>query len=296
MAWFWWAIAAAGAFAVLNILDKFLLLRFAKSVIMAVRVQSLFSLLIFILGMLYFQFPIEITGFVIAALIGGVIEVLYIYFYLRALETSLVSYVAMAFALSPVLILAGSLLLGYEPISTQALLGIIGAMGGVYLFTYALDGPVKKKVQDSSWILLPLAVIFYAASVLFQDQALGTTLSLIEVVLWTRLGIFIGGVCIVTNKEKLLHKKLFSSAAPVFAFSEVAYLVSIYFLFQALTTGNPGLVDGVVNTQPLFVLFLSGALYIFFPKLLKEDFSFYSLPLGVIAIIITIASLSLLPA
>ena len=79
MTWFYWSLLATASFALVNIIDKILLLRFAKSTETAMKMLSFFSLIIFFIGALATSIPLEWSTSVWFALAAGFFEIIYIF-------------------------------------------------------------------------------------------------------------------------------------------------------------------------------------------------------------------------
>lgn len=274
MSWFILSILATVVFAAVNVVDKILLLRFAKTDITAVKVLGLFSLLVFLLLWPFggrFLPSIQI----LYPFLAGVFEVAYIYWYLKAIDKEMLAFLVPFFSLAPIITLAVSLFLPYEiwP-NFPSLVGMVLVIGGIILFVYSKEGFFRLPANRSIGFMLISATLFGVSS-LFLDAGLDT-LSVFDNLIWSRLGVFAGAV-LIAYLVRQLHLRDINARTAVFAFSELLYLVTIYLFILALGLGVPTLVLGVGNIQPVFVFGLCLLLYKISPKILQEEFHF-SLP------------------
>ena len=105
MSWFLVSILATVAFAVVNIVDKILLLRFAKTDIAAVKILGIFSFLFFLAMLLFVPSQITYSQNIWLPVVAGIFEVIYIYWYLKAIASDMVAFLVPFFSLAPIFVL-----------------------------------------------------------------------------------------------------------------------------------------------------------------------------------------------
>ena len=131
-----------------------------------------------------------------------------------------------------------------------------------------------------------LSAVFYAINGLLLKNSLNYY-GLVDTLMISRLGVFIGGLIIMILTRSLnfsgINKKSY-----IFAFSEVLYLVFVYLLILSLSKGSTATVYAVVNLQPLFVFVTSFFISRFVPYLIPEKFNFAKPVLAVVGIVLAI--------
>lgn len=290
MSWFWWATLATGSFALANIADKILLLRFAKSTDTAIKMLGFFSLLFFA-GAYFLSPSIHLEAFPWLPFLAGVFEIAFIYYYFRAIEDEMVAYVVPVFSLSPVLVALGGMLFG-QTLSLLALAGIAGTVIAIILLVKAKEGKIGLS-WGSALSFIIISTVLYSIYAVMLDATLHDY-TLWQSISWSRLGVFAGalGYMFVARSKSL--KAFVTPITYIFVVSEILYLLTVYLSVVAFEEGDAASVVAVMNSQPIFVFAVSYILWKISPKILQEKFSFNNPRLAVFSIVLLFGALYLL--
>lgn len=285
MSWFLLSIFATLAFAIVNIADKILLVRFAKTDIAAIKILGFFSLLFFLVTISFASSGIQFSQNIWLPVLAGIFEVTYIYWYLKAIADDMVAFVVPFFSLAPIFVLMVNFLFFQKSIGLIPVLGILLVIGGIILLTYAKESTYKISNRQSIVYML-LSAVFFGVSSLFLDAGLESS-SWFNNLVWSRLGVFIGAI-IIAIMVRGFNLRDVSLRTSVFAISELLYLLTMYIFIRAIDSGSPELVLGIGNIQPLFVLLFSYILFRISPSILGERFYFSSYSLAVVSVVVIV--------
>jgi drug/metabolite transporter (DMT)-like permease len=284
--WFAFGLLAAVSFALVNIADKFLLIKYAKSDIVAVKILGFFSLLVFLVLYLFVSHSRITIENAWVPILSGIFEIFYIFFYLKAIGLDNISYLIPIFSTSPLLIFAYSILSGGGHISLGPIAGSILMIGGVALLIVSKEGHIVPKNRTAVFFMIISTVLFSVQSVILDSSL--QLMSLPQALIWSRFGVFLGAVAIAIMCRSF-HVREFGQSAPyMFIISEVLYVVTMYFFIRALEIGETAYVVSVSNIQPLFVLIFSYVIWRFWPHVLEEKVQFHSTPLAFVSVIIIV--------
>lgn len=272
MSWFSLSIFTAISFAFVNILDKFLLLKYVKSVSTAVKILGLFSLLIAIF-LLIPQHSISFfyNFYNLIPIAAGFLEIFYIYFYLRAIEKELVAHMVSLFSFSPIFVIAFVFITG-GTIQINPLIGILLIILGTVLFIFAKIGRFNLE-RNKYFFFMIIAAFLFAIHGIFLEAAFAQ-FSLYNTLLFSRLGVFLGAIVLMIGVKEFNINDLKNNKSYIFILSEIAYLICVWLFIQSLAKGSTAYVIGIINMQPLFVFIISYVLFRFRPKLLEEELIF----------------------
>lgn len=267
MTWFFLSIVTTLSFAIVNIVDKFLLNKYVKSPQLGIKILGLASISIALI--FYFLFPQDAAFskyLLFLAVPAGFLEALYIFFYLKAIEGSDIAYLIPIFSLAPLFIAIFSAIFFKEAIQLIPFIGILIIISGIILLMISRNGRLLIR-KDKYFLFMLVATILFAAHSIFLDVGL-ENFSINDNLLFSRIGVFIGAV-FCTLLSRSYHKKDFGTIQSYFfIISEILYLVTIYLFLLSLEKGNIIYVTGIGNMQPLFVFIIS----LFLSKYNKEIF------------------------
>jgi len=245
---------------------------------------------LFVLSSPWLVNGLSIVGYFYALpVLAGIFEIAYIFYYLKAIEREQVGYLIPLFSLSPIFVLPFSVFLLGDSFGLVAVVGMILIILGVVLLTTARYGFADWR----NWHKYPAArytvisAILYGAHSLFLDLSIDH-FSLLQSVLWSRLGVFVGALIIIVLVRSFNLSEFKNKGVFLFTISEVLYFVVIYLFALALAIGPVALVLGVLNIQPLFVFAISYLLWRFAPAVLKEEFGFKYNILALISVVIIV--------
>lgn len=292
MSWFILSLLTAGISAIVNLVDKHLLIHYVKSPIVAVKILGIFNL-VAIVGLILFWSGHIISLFGLGLpLIAGFFEVLYIYFYLKAINKAEVAYMVPIFALAPVFTLFISLVFMKGQLVLLPSVGVFVIIIGIILLVIGKQGDFRTK-PDKSFFFMVLAALLYGFHTIFFSLGL-KSFSLYDNIMFSRAGVIIGALVILVFARSINLGELRSVKPYFFIISEMLYFVSVWVFLLALSKGVASYVIGVVNIQPLFVFGASYFLWRFFPKILQEQFTFRKPYFALISIIVIIVGATML--
>ncbi len=286
MSWLLFAIIAYFLLAFSYVLDKILLAdRIPKPSVYAFYVSLLSAVTLVLIP---FGFCWQGIYWTALSLLSGVIFIYSLLFYYLALKENEVSRVApLIGAIVPVVtFLIARVFLG-EILKVWDLAGFIFLVSGGFLISF--DLPIKSlKIFKGFRYSLISGILLAIAFSLFK-YAYGTG-EFINGFIWTRLGIFMGGLSLFAfctfRKEIISSFKNFSlkrkssrkrslSTFGLFILNKVSGGSSSIFLNYAIFLGSVSLVQAVSSLQFVFILFLISLVSIKYPKILDEKLYFW---------------------
>jgi drug/metabolite transporter (DMT)-like permease len=271
MLWAVLAVFAALIWAIVNIVDKFIVTKWFRNPLIPVLFFGLFGFfatltIFFVLGFSYLS-PINI----ILALLAGVFHTVTYLFYFMALKLEEVSRVVPLFYLSPIFVLIlATLFLGEH-------LTLINYMGFFFLVIGAIIISTKSlsiKLEKAFWYMI-LADICLALSAVLTKYLLNMT------DYWTvfayggigNLFILVPLAYFVAPDLMSALKKHGAKAVVTTSLNEMLNLVAVLASIIATSIGFVTLVNALASVQPFFLLVFTVVLSLFFPKILKEEIS-----------------------
>jgi len=278
MNWYLIALIPPLLHAIANHIDKHLISRYFKNggVGSLVIFTSFFAFMA--LPIIYFINPAVLdveNKTSIALLLNGTLSLLYVIFYLYALEIDEVSIVAPLFQTIPIFgFILGFLILGESLTTSQLLASVLIIMGALLL---SLDLNAGLKIKKKLVLLTLTSSFFYALNgAIFKFIAVSTGFS--ESLFWGMVGqVFLGIVlytCIKSYKTQFLSVIKENSVA-VFSLNflnGMIILIGDIVLAFAFLLAPLTLVLAIGGFQPLFVFILGILMTLFFPKFGKESF------------------------
>lgn len=282
MFWFFIALAGTILWSIGNFVDKLLSDRFTGHLggVLALALFSSFFSALVALG-IFFVDPATIIAtphHALVLIIAGIVEVIGIYLYLRALRHEDTSTVVPFFQSVPIFsFVLGFIILGEVLSLTQMLAGLAVIIGGVLL---ALDISADRHVRFKASLALLMTIsafCFALFDTLFKYGAVGE--GFWTGIFWQHVGIFLAGVVVFIVNDHARRGFLMSFTESRYHvlslnfINEVFYVGGVMLFSYALLLAPIALVATVNVFQPVFV-FVFGALFTFlFPHLIKENVS-----------------------
>jgi len=268
--WVIFSILAALCWAIVNIVDKYILTKWVRQPIILVIILAIIGLIASII--VYFIYGFSYLSYfnIILAFIAGIFYILMAIFYFRAVKIEEVSRVIPLFFLSPlfILIFAG-IFLGEVFILSQYL-GIILLMVGAILISS--KGLSRISLGKAFWWMM-LSVIAISINALLTKYLLNFA-DYWTIFAWTRIGAAIGIIPItyiylpeLINTVKQYGKKVVA----VISANETLNLFGILSVTIAVSIGYVTLVNALSSVQPFFLLLFAVILSIFYPSILKKE-------------------------
>lgn len=295
MSWFFLAIIGPFLYAMTNHIDKILLEKYFKEG--GVGTLILFSSLLSTLALpfLFWADPtaFQVGGFSILILaIGGVLNVLVLWFYFLALKDEEASITIVFYQLVPVI----GCILGYfildEVLTSMQLIAMAIVILGTTIISFEIDAENNFKLRKSTIVLMTAASFFWALeSVLFKAVALEENVW--RSLFWEHVMLMlVGGLIFVFISS---YRKHFLAAVrenslgimSLNVANESLYTIGNFVFAFAYLLAPIGLVLLTNSFQPIFVLAIGILLTLFFPKLTAEKIEAKHLWQKVISILIT---------
>jgi drug/metabolite transporter (DMT)-like permease len=279
MTWFLLALTAPFLYAVTNYIDKVLLERYFKQGGVGTLMIVSAGLSVIALPILYALDPQVLSvGLVnIGVLAGvGVLNILILFFYLKALEGEEVSVTIIFYQLVPVF----AALLGYavlgETLTTLELIAMAIVILGTSIISFEVDAENNFRLRRRTIYYMVAASFCWAlGSVVFKAVALEE--NVIHSLFWEHVMLTLIGVglfalvrsyrthfieALRTNSVPILglnflNEGLYMSANAIFAFAYMLAPIALVLLAQSY--------------QSLFALLLGAGLTLFFPRLIREQ-------------------------
>ena len=295
MTWFLIAIIGPFLYAITNHIDKILLEKYFKEG--GVGTLILFSSLLSILALPFIfwgdptVFSMETSNILVLSVVG-LLNILVLWFYLKALETEEASIVIIFYQLVPVMAtILGYFILG-EVLSNTQLLAMVIIILGTSLVAIEFDDENNLKLRKKTILYMSLASFFWATeSVIFKVIALDENVW--RTLFWEHIMMVLVGILIylfISNYRKHFHEALKANSKAILStnvLNESIYILGNNVVAFAYIMAPIGLVLLTESFQPVFVVIMALLLTIFFPKLSVEEMGAKYLGQKIIAIFIT---------
>jgi drug/metabolite transporter (DMT)-like permease len=270
VSWALLSISAALIFAIVSIIDKFLLTKWIKNPIILPLVLSMIGLLVSLIIYLFYGFSFLAGLNIILALINGTFYIFAEIFYYKAAKTEEISKVIPLLYLSPLFILIlADIFLG-EIFTPMKYFGIFLLVAGAIFIS-------SKNFTKINFNKAFLLAVFSA--LMFAILAILTKYLLNFADFWTifsyiRLGTFLATIPVfffyLKDFAPLIQGTGLKSVG-FLIFNAVLLLAGILLLTIATADGPVTLVSALTSFQPFFTFILATSFTIFFPSILKEE-------------------------
>ncbi|UCG95832.1 MAG: DMT family transporter [archaeon] len=272
MLWAILSIFGAFIFAVVNVIDKYILIKWVREPIIPVMILSTVGLTASALIYLIRGFSYLSYFNIFLGLFCGFFYILSNILFFRALKIEEVSRVIPLFYLTPLftLILA-SVFLG-EVFTWLKYLGIFMIVSGSILISTRRT--TKIKLNKAFWLMI-LAGIFLSFNAIISKYLLGIS-DYWTVFGYTRIGAFILSIPLLyfylPNLISMV-KEYGKKTIGVITANETANVFAMLLITIATAIGFVSLVSTLMSTEPFFVLLFVVIISRFYPKILKEEVS-----------------------
>lgn len=285
MSWVSLSIIAALLWALVNVVDKFVLSKWSVHPI----VPTFFACLVGFVGSV---FIFVFLGFerltplqTVLALGGGGLYVALILLYLYAVRLSEVSRVAPLFYLSPVFIAVLAAFFLGEVFAPVKYLGVLLLVGGAILISLR---DISSFHSDRAFYFMCVSAFLLAVSEVLVKYLLNFT-DFWHVFAYLRLGAFIAIIPVsliyLSDIRALWMSEKATKKTSVIAVTEVISMFGVLLLTLAASTGYITLVNALAAVQPFFLLLFTVLLSLFVPHILEEVVNRNTVLLKLIAII-----------
>ena len=285
MLWVILSISAALCWAVVNVVDKYVLTKWVRKPIVPVMTLGIVGLAASLLVYLFHGFSELSYINIFLTLVAGVLYILTAVFYFKAVKIEEISRVVPLFYLGPIFVLLLAALFLGEIFTPIKYLGIFLLVIGALLISS--KNFLKLSFGKSFWFMI-LAVISGSIGVILTKYLLNFA-DFWTIFSYTRIGaifplipIFYFGFPELVSTVKEHGKKVIA----VMSLNHTLNFVAVLLITIAISIGYVTLISGLSSIQPFFILLFVVILSTFYPKILKEEITRQTMALKLLAIII----------
>lgn len=297
MDWLVFSLIARVFWAGDNIVDKLLIGKYIKNPYVLTLLGGIAPLIISVIIFLFYK--LEWIGLVptVVILLAGIIQIIAVFAFYKALAKEEVSRVIPLFQLTPVFVLILSAFFLKENLTINQYIGfILILLGGFFVSLKRIEGVFK--LREAFWWMILSSSIYAIQAIIIKS--LYVSYSYLNLTFYHGIGIFIPTFALLTfsSKSRNSFTREFSnlnikgwlivSLAAIFIAG--AYLSGLW----AFRTGSASLISVLRGFQSIFVFIFSLVLSIWLPKILKEELASGVLLTKVIAISLMLAGLFLI--
>jgi len=271
MSWIMFSIFSAAIFAVVNIIDKYILSKLVKEPVVPLMISGIIG---FFVGILYLSYRFTALSFqnILLVFVAAIFYVLTILFYFKAVKLEEISKIVALFYLRPLFVsILAAISLG-EIFTLLKYMGIFFLVIGAAVISS--KGFMKLSFGKAFWFM-----IIASLTSSFGDVITKYLLNFADfwaIFSYTRIGMFFAlfpFLCFrfpsLLSSIKKRGKKLFTTIS----LNESLTLLADLLLTVAMASGYVTLVIALSSLQPFFVLLFALILSIFSPQILKEEIS-----------------------
>lgn len=268
--WILFSIIAALCWAIVNIIDKYILTKWIRQPFIPVIVLGVIGLIAAIaVYFIYGLSPLSYFHILLALLAGGAF-ILMAVFYFKALKLEEASRVIPLLFLSSLFISIFSAFFLGEIFTPLKYLGIILLVGGAILIS---SKQISKIAVGKPFWLMIISVLALSANRLLAKYLLNFA-DYWTIFAWIRIGAVLALLPIIyIYLPDLIRvaKKYRGKVIGVMAGNEIVNLGGGLLMIIAISSGYITLVNSLTAVQPFFVLLLAVIVSTFYPSILKEE-------------------------
>lgn len=283
MSWILFSILAATVWAIVNTVDKYVFTKWIRKPVIPLMILGLIGLVASFFVYLFHGFSYLSYFNIVLAFVTGILYVLSMLFYFKAVKIEEISRVVPLFYLTSLFVsILAAVFLGeiFTPVKYLGIfLLVIGAV------SISSKNFIKFGFGKAFWLMI-------AASLVLSVNVIITKYLLDFADFWTifsyvRIGAFFALIPIFCFSFKDListvreHGK---KVIVVISLNEILNLVGVLLITIATAIGYVTLVNALSSVQPFFVLLFAVILSIFYPKILKEEIDKKTVLIKLIAI------------
>jgi len=283
--WIYFTLGAVLCWATANIVDKFLLRKWLREPLLAGVIPVFLEIPIIAIIVLFFGIDKMPALFIFFNIIAGVLYILPIMFYLKALKGEEVTRVAPLFQISPIFVLLFAVFFLKEEFFLIKYLGIALMIAGVYILSF--KDFIHFKI-NKSFLFMLLAAVCLAANTILTKYLLSMA-DFWTVFAYTRIGIIIISLPLFIffwRKIKYLAQEHGLKRITVISGNYFLDVMGLLFITIALTYGSVVMVNIFTMTKPFFILLFSIIVCLFNPKILKERLNWQNILQKSVAIVL----------
>ncbi len=278
MSWLLFTLLAVNLWVVSNIIDKNVVSKRIRSVIIPIIIGGFGNILYAAFAFLIFGATFSFEGFIL-----GIIYVLVILLYYKALRLEEASRVIAFFGLVPIFVSVIAYFLLGEQFGSIKYIGILLVVFGAILIS------VKKRYRISiskALHVMLLMVIFYAVYSIAMKYSVDAG-GFVSIFAGMQLGGFLCGFSLLFPYRRELVK-LKAKTISLVLISQLFGVAGLLSFIYAVSLGPITLISAIENIQPVFVLLYVTILTILKPHIIEEEISKGPLLLKAVAIIVIV--------
>lgn len=261
---------AALSWAIVNIVDKYILTKWVRQPIIPVIILGIVGLIASII--IYFLYGFSYLSYfnIFLAFIAGIFYILMSVFYFKAVKIEEISRISPLFYLSPLFILILAAIFLREVFTPLKYLGIFLLIFGAILISS--KNLSKISLGRAFWWMM-LSTLALAINQILTKYLLNFT-DYWTIFAYTRIGAVIGLIPIAyIYFPELIDtvRKHGKRVVAVISANETLNLFGVLSITIAVSIGYVTLVNALSSVQPFFVLLFAVILSIFYPAILKEE-------------------------
>ncbi|MDO8610861.1 MAG: EamA family transporter [bacterium] len=288
MPWYIFALIAPFFYSICNYFDKYIVDKKIQNPINLTVFSSFITGLLGIIIWIFQGFPVMSPIQILFSLFSGLLLILYILFYLKALNLDDASRVIPIFQTIPVFVLIFSYFLLKETLTIKQIFGLgIVLISSASIMMNKLDKGFFKP-RKALWYMLFSSGLFALVTVLFKfvvkENNFWTTYT------YQCIGTGIGGLLLlrfkVNNKVFFHDLKIFKSIIGIVLINNIVHIIALLSEMYAITLVSVSFVSILSGVQPLFVLIIGIILSLWFPKIIKEDIKKSTISKKIFAVIL----------
>lgn len=294
MDWIFFSLISRAFWAGDNIVDKLLIGKYIKNPYVLTLLGGIAPLIISIFIILFYK--LQWIGLIptIVILLAGIIQIVAVFAFYRALAKEEVSRVIPLFQLTPVFVLILSAVFLKESLSINQYLGfILILLGGFFISLKRIEGVFK--LREAFWWMILSSLIYGVQAII--NKSLYVKYPYLDLTFYQGIGIFIPTFALLTFSSKSRNSfiKEFSNlnrtgwiiVVLAAIFIAGAYLSGLW----AFRTGSASLISVLRGFQSIFIFIFSLVLSIWLSKILKEEITGGVLLTKIIAISLMLVGL-----
>jgi transporter family protein len=270
MDWITLSLLAALLWSMSNLIDKFLLEKWVKNPLIPINIIAILYLLASVIIFSTHKIaPLSMQALLLV-LVGGILSVVSMVFYFKALSIEEVSRIVPLFNIGPLFILILAAIFLGEIFTPIKYLGIFLLVFGSILITLKKDISLGKSSLYMLICLVASAIYQVIAKYLLNMADYWTIFA------YLRFATFLAAIPICYLSIKDLITTVGKHGARVvlaISASETLAIIALFIFTIATSLGPVTLVNALSAVQPFFVLIVTVLLSHFLPHILKEEIS-----------------------
>lgn len=285
MSWILFSILAALTWAIVSIIDKYVLTKWVRKPIVPIMILGIVGLIASVLIYLFHGLSTLSYLNIVLAFVAGIFYILMSIFYFKAVKLEEISRVVPLFYLTPLFVLILAAIFLGETFTSIKYLGIFLLIIGAILISSKEF--IKISLGKTFWFMV-FSSLAWSANLVITKYLLNFT-DFWTIFSYTKIGTVFALIPIfylsfpdLVSTVKEHGKKVIG----VISLNESLSTVGVLLITIASAVGYVTLVNALSSVQPFFVLLFAVILSIFYPKILKEEISKSTVLLKLIAIIL----------